>query len=123
MFDINLHESVNKLSSIVDDNIITFFQEVELAVKMQEGEVYGVSKYLNLNKYVFSRAISTIQILNEVQSYIIAECPSAAYVNWSIDVKWLTELDTIITDARGIYINVSVQTDNDTYIQNYLIGS
>jgi hypothetical protein len=133
--DLNLHNwdtpindvsgTSDRLHSIIDDDVVQFFQEVELAIKMSKNDVYGTKNYLDLNRYVFSRAIPTLQIRNDIMSYICKECPTSGNVQWELDVKFLSEMNNLITtsNGNGIYINLMVSANGNQYVQDYLIGA
>jgi hypothetical protein len=124
--DINLHEWNDRQKTIIDDEAALFFQEVEIAVKMSKDAVFGQKNYLDLTKFVFTRAISTMQIKNEIMAYIANECPSSGNVVWDIEVKFLSEMNTIISNTHGnggVYVSLNVHSGYNQYVQDYLIGS
>lgn len=122
--DLNLH-STNKQDNVITNQLELFFQEVEVAVKTFPGDVWNVTNFLNVNRYVFNRYISITQIRNEIMNYIENNCASASKFNWNCIVKLYSAKDTPGQKGDLVYIEVTVDKDSNDgqFVNKYILGS
>lgn len=122
--DLNLH-STSKQENMITNQLELFFQEVEIAIKTFPGDVWGVTNFLNINRYVFNRYISITQIKNEIMNYIENNCACASKYNWRVNVKLYSAKDTPGQKGDLVYIELVVDRDAESgqFVNKYVLGS
>lgn len=119
--DLNLHagESEQIMDNLITNPLHLFFQEIELAVKVNSGEIWGISNSINLRKYLFNKYITINQIKEEVSTFISRNCQHASEFVHTCDVEFLK-----IDNKDLIYILVKVYDTehNKEFIQKFLVG-
>lgn len=119
--DLNLYFD----SESIENNLITnplhlFFQEIELAIKIGPGQIWGVKNNIDLNKYLFNQYITINQIKSEITNFIDINCEQAKHHQHDIEVQILN-----VDNKDLIYIVVSVYSENENkeFIQKFLLGT
>jgi hypothetical protein len=127
MFDLNLHfDENNPQNNVISNPLHLFFQEVELAIQIAPGEIWGVKDGINLKRYIFNQYVTLTQIKNEITTYIRKNCAHAYMFPYKISVETVKNPE----GSDLIYIVMSVpnedndgQTHSKDFIQKFLIGS
>lgn len=119
--DLNLHagEPDQILDNLITNPLHLFFQEIELAIKINLGEIWGVKNSINLKQYLFNRYITTNQIKEEISNFISKNCQHAADFVHTCDVEFLK-----IDNKNLVYILVKVydNENNHEFINKFLVG-
>lgn len=124
--DLNLHEG-EPHENIIVNPLHLFFQEIELAIQIAPGEIWGVKDGINLSRYLFNRYVTITQIRNEIKNYINKNCQHSSAFSYNITVETIKSSQS----SDLIYITVTVNTVNtdsnvygDTeFIQKFLLGA
>lgn len=117
MLDINLI-SLEKETNILENKIELFFQEIAVLLDKGITDFYGVPYIVNLEKYIFSKYVTTSEVKYELVQYVKENCPSNYLCEWSVDVDYVKgKLDNDI-----LYIRFNVNHDGEIYTNQYLIG-
>lgn len=118
--DLNLYEDAEP---VIDNPLHLFLQEVELALKIAPGSIWGCKDSISLSRYVFNQYVTINQIRQEISSFIQQHCKHSSMFNWIIDVE------VIKVDGHDlIYIALEVETLNqrtgemDKYLQKFVLG-
>ena len=87
--DLNLHEDLilSKDYNILSSEAELFLQEIEIAMKMDSDDVWGIRGGFNLQDYVFAQYITEYEISNKLRNYIQDNCWHSQYFNWNVSVK------------------------------------
>ncbi len=120
--DIYLHGN-SITDSVLTEPLELFFQELELAIQIGPGEIWGVAQSINLKRYLFNQYVTLSQIKNEIKNYIVNNCEHATYFDYSIEAENL-KIDN--KDLIYIVINVSAIDQNNqpqTFKQKFLLGT
>lgn len=114
LIDLNLYSD-----EIISNPLHLFFQEIELAVKIGTGEIWGVKYAIDLNSYLFNQYISVNQIKNEISTFIAMNCEQAKNHQYDLEVKILN-----VENKDLIYIEITIysETENKEFIQKFLLG-
>lgn len=123
--DLYLHsaDTNSREMNIIDNTLELFLQEIEIAVKIAPGEIWGIYESININRYVFNQYVTLSQVKNELVSYIQRNCHHASKYPWVIDAQFLN------IDGKSIlYIIVQITRVNDVgisenFFQKFLLGS
>jgi hypothetical protein len=119
--DLSLHESDNPNGNILFNPLELFFQEIELAIQIGPGEIWGIKENINISRYVFNRFVTLTQIRNEITNYLSQHCQH------SKDFKYFVETSIINFDGKDlIYIAVKVvdvYEQGDEFLQKFLLGT
>ena len=108
--DLNLHEdSIQNISNnILFDNLRLFLQEVEIAIKLAPGDIWGIVDNINVSRYVFNKYITLNQVTNEIKNYIEKNCSQASRFSWTV------KADFLFVDGKNLlHINMNIQTPTD----------
>lgn len=117
--DINLYESDNINNNIIEEPLHLFFQEIELAIKIGPGEIWGIKYAVDLQQYLFNQYVNANQIKNELTTFINQECSQALNFNYNINVEFLN-----IDNKELIYIETIIYSKDDKeFIQKFLLGT
>lgn len=121
--DLALHESSHKELNVIDESLELFLQEIELAIKIGPGEIWGISDNININKYVFNKYITLSQVKNEISLFIEKNCACANRFPWSVDAQFLN-----IDGNKMLYIVVTVTRMNnesvpEDFVAKFLLGT
>lgn len=114
-FDIDLH---GENFELITDDFLIFQQEIELAIKIIQGEIWNRAEGLDIQNYVFNKYVSVYRMKQEIKRFINNECSSSHLFAWDIDVKLI-----IHDNSDMLLIEVSIegdenqQTTNKYYIQ------
>lgn len=121
--DLYLHGS-NIEDSILTNPIELFFQEIELSMKILPNEVWGISKAINVKRYVFNPHISITQIRNEILNFIAVNCEHAKYFNYTLSVDQIKS-DSFRDMVYCLFEIQSIDVDGNQqpYRQKFLLGS
>lgn len=122
--DLNLYSDsiVDGDFNVIDAPLHLFFQEIDLSIKINKGEIWGISDNINLKKYIFDKYITVNQIQNEVLKFISRNCQHASDFVFDVKVEFMK-----IENKELIYINVSIDStdingDDKKFIQKFLVG-
>lgn len=120
IFDINLYNSDDINLNVIISPLHLFFQEIELAVKIAPGEIWGTQYAIDLNKYLFNQYVTLNQIKNEVSTFIGKNCSQSQFFQYDTDVQILN-----IENKDLIYIEITIyNTEEDKdFIQKFLLGN
>ncbi len=111
--DINLHGDETGFL-MIEHPIDLFFQEVELAVKIIEREIWNIPEGLDIEKYVFNKYVSFNQIETEVKNFIEEYCEHASEYIWDCKVS--------IMNNEYLIINFTIKDEHgDELTNNFLI--
>lgn len=121
--DLNLHEG-EPHENIIVNPLHLFFQEIELAIQIAPGEIWGVKDGINLSRYLFNRYVTITQIRNEIKNYINKNCQHSSTFTYNVSVETIKSPQS----SDLIYITVTVNTDSTVYgdtefIQKFLLGA
>lgn len=119
--DFNLYYNGEDKSNdgIITNPIHLFIQEIELALKIGPGEIWGCKYSIELSKYLFNQFVTTTQIQREVTNFISVNCEHASVFNYEITTEILqVENKDLIYIVANIYDNDT----NQTFLQKYLLG-
>lgn len=83
--DINLYEDSDTM--IISNPAHLFLQEIELSIKIGVNEIWGVSDYIDLRRYLFSQYITLNKIKNDIKSYVLQHCSQATNFEWEVDAE------------------------------------
>jgi hypothetical protein len=119
ILDFNLYFSDKQ-----NENEITglqlFMQEIELLMKIKEN-IWGNTFFIDLEKYVFNKYISTEHIRQEIVSAVSKNCTQSNIFSYTIEIKMI-KLDES-KDMLYICFNL-FDTDSDrTFMQKFTITS
>lgn len=119
--DLNLHagEPEQILDNLITNPLQLFFQEIELAVKINLDEIWGINSSINLKKYLFNRYITINQIKEEITTFISRNCQHASEFVHSCDVEFL-KIDN--KDLVYILVKVYDTENNSEFINKFLVG-
>lgn len=119
--DLNLHagEPEQILDNLITNPLQLFFQEIELAVKINLGEIWGINTFINLKKYLFNRYITINQIKEEITTFISRNCQHASEFIHTCDVEFL-KIDN--KDLVYILVKVYDTENNSEFINKFLVG-
>lgn len=128
VIDLNIHygedESSTKYvpvynTSILDDRLSLYIQEIELAVRIGPKQLWGVKTCLHTEKYIFNQYITLNQIKNEMLTFITNECYHSQYFNTNIAAGIYR-----INNKDMIYVLLEILPNPDTEpIQlTYILG-
>jgi hypothetical protein len=118
MIDLNLIP-YDKSSILLENRLELFFQELAVIFDKKVTDFYGTPYCLNLQKYLFSRYVSTREVSHEITKYVIENCYNQQFFKWNVDVSYLqTEKQTDI-----LYIKFNIESDGEKYTNQFLIGS
>lgn len=86
--DLNLHEDtiLTKDDNILSSEIELFFQEIEIAIKMETTDVYGHYNTFCLQDYVFKQFVTESDIYRALSEHIKNNCYHAYLFDWNIEV-------------------------------------
>ncbi len=86
--DLSLHDDsiLSKNDNILSTDVELFFQEIELAIKMEPTDVYAHYNTFSLQNYVFSRQISETDIIAEITEHIKNNCYHSYLFTWNVNV-------------------------------------
>lgn len=122
--DINLHTSTENYRdiNIIDNELALFMQEIELAVKIGPGEIWGIYQSIDINKYVFNQYVTLSQVKQEISTYIGNNCAHASVFPWSVNAQFLD-----IEGKKLLYIVVKIsKTDSnqlpEDFMAKFLLG-
>lgn len=119
--DLNLHagEPEQILDNLITNPLQLFFQEIELAVKINLDEIWGINSSINLKKYLFNRYITINQIKEEITTFISRNCQHASEFVHTCDVEFL-KIDN--KDLVYILVKVYDTENNSEFINKFLVG-
>lgn len=119
--DLNLHagEPEQILDNLITNPLQLFFQEIELAVKINLGEIWGINTSINLKKYLFNRYITINQIKEEITTFISRNCQHASEFIHTCDVEFL-KIDN--KDLVYILVKIYDTENNSEFINKFLVG-
>ncbi len=106
-------------NGIITNELHLFFQEIELAIKIGPGEIWGVKYSIELSKYLFNQYITTQRIKNEITNFIAYNCEHSKLFNWEVNPEILN-----VENKELIYIVVNIY-DNESdknFLQKFLLG-
>jgi len=117
--DINLHfDNETGSQLLLTDDLKLFQQEIELAIKIIEGEIWNRPKNLDINRYLFNKYLSVYNIRNEIVNFITEECEHSNLFEWDLDIKFIkNELN-----EEFLLINITVYRNEEAYENKFLIG-
>lgn len=119
--DINLYDDSESL--IISNPAHLFLQEIELSVKIGVNEIWGVTDYVDLRRYLFSQYITLNRIKNDLRTYISEHCSQSARFDWGVDVELYKDS---VTGKELLHIIVTVNDVADDgevkkYVQKFAI--
>jgi hypothetical protein len=117
--DINLYDSTDVNSNIITNDLHLFFQEIELAIKIAPGQIWGIKYSIDLNKYLFNQYVTLNQIKSEISNFIGENCEHAKIFQYDINVQILK-----VENKDLIYIELTIysEEENKEFIQKFLLG-
>lgn len=120
IFDINLYDSDDINFNVIISPLHLFFQEIELAVKIAPGEIWGAQYAIDLNKYLFNQYVTLNQIKSEISTFIGKNCSQSQNFQYDINVQILN-----VENKDLIYIQVTIynEEENEDFIQKFLLGN
>jgi hypothetical protein len=123
--DLYLHSDSDQTRelNIIDNDLELFLQEIEIAVKIAPGEVWGIYENININRYVFNQYVTLSQVKNEISTYIGKNCANANRFPWTVDAQFLD-----VDGKKLLYIVVTITRTNDegiseNFFSKFLLGS
>ena len=128
---LNSTEDTNQENTVIDNSLQLFLQEVELAVKMEPGDVWGIYDAIDVSKYVFNQYITVYQVKSEMETYIAKNCEHSALFDWEVNPE-LIEIESMSIPALHINFKVHLSNRNDpsidddtiqTVTQTFLVGT
>lgn len=128
---LNSTEDTNQENTVIDNSLQLFLQEVELAVKMEPGDVWGIYDAIDVSKYVFNQYITVYQVKSEMETYIVNNCEHSALFDWEVNPE-LIEIESMSIPALHINFKVHLSNRNDpsidddtiqTVTQTFLVGT
>ena len=124
--DLYLHGDtpLTKNFNVLYNPIEMFMQEIEIAIKMAPGEVWGIFSAIDITQYVFSQYITAAQVKQEVSSYIIENCVSASKYPWDIEVVMIENKDS--NKLLHIIVTVNVVDSkgaSEEFKSTFVLGS
>lgn len=128
---LNSTEDTNQENTVIDNSLQLFLQEVELAVKMEPGDVWGIYDAIDVSKYVFNQYITVYQVKSEMETYIAKNCEHSALFDWEVNPE-LIEIESMSIPALHINFTVHLSNRNDpsidddtiqTVTQTFLVGT
>ena len=134
--DIVLNSTVdtNQENTVIDNSLQLFMQEVELAIKMEPGDVWGIYDSIDVSKYVFNQYVTLHQVKSEIETYIANNCEHSALFDWEVYPE-LIEIESMSIPALHINftVNLTNRSDEDgsdvddeiinTVTQTFLVGT
>lgn len=121
MFDINIDiDDIKKMDDLILENPLElFFQELAMIFNKKYTDFYGDPKCLNLQKYLYSKYISTSDINNEIRQYVMNNSYYSNLFKWEVETAFLDTPRKV--DVLHIVFNV--YSDGNIYTNQYIIGS
>lgn len=119
--DINLYEDSDTM--IISNPAHLFLQEIELSIKIGVNEIWGVSDYIDLRRYLFSQYITLNKIKNDIKSYVLQHCSQATNFEWEVDAEIYKDLESG-KELLHIIFTVNDISDNrevKKYVQKFAI--
>jgi hypothetical protein len=121
--DLNLH-GTGMMDNALIDPLSLYLQELELALKILPGEVWGVTDSVNLKRYLFNRYVTMTYIRNEILGFIKVNCQHSTDFQTSVNVETLANP----TGGDMVYIVMTVHVPgeggtNFDVVQKFLVGA
>lgn len=113
--DLNLH-GTEKDDNILSSEVELFFQEIELAIKMEPTAVYGHYGTFSLQNYVFTQFANETDIISTVTEHIKNNCYHSYLFNWNVDC--LIQEQTIIIQFNVVDVKTSEKFKKTFLIEN-----
>lgn len=114
--DLNLYDDMDNI--VISNPAHLFLQEIELAVKIGINEIWGMTDYIDLRRYLFSQYITLIRIQNDISTYISSHCAHSAQFDWSVEVEIFKD---DVTGKELLHIRCTVNdVQNDGEVKKYV---
>lgn len=118
-----VYDENNPENNIIDQDLILFLQEIELAVKLGPNDIWGINESINLNRYLFNRFVTVTQIRNEMITYIQKHCQHSQNFQFTLSVEMLN-----IENKDLVYITMKIiapdqNNEDKEFIKKFLLGN
>ena len=118
---LNCTEDTPIEDTVTDSQLFLFLQEVELAVKMEPGDVWGIYDSIDVSKYVFNQYITLNQVRTEIETYIANHCAHAEMFQWEVEPE-LIELEQNSIPVLHIIFTVEGGEEYGSVTSRFLVG-
>lgn len=120
--DLNLYfDEENIENNIIEEPVHLFIQELELAMKIAPGELWGFRYSMDLTRYVFNQYITISKIQEEISSFIEKFCEHSTQFPFNVEVE-IVEVD----GEEMLYIVMEIEnltsSEKEIITQKFLLG-
>lgn len=81
---LNFDSIGSKTKNVLTSGAELFLQEIELAIKMMPGEIWGITDSIGIDSYVFDRNVTGHDVNEDIIEYISRQCAHAALYPWTV---------------------------------------
>ena len=105
-------------TNFLDDNLELFFQEVMMCFNSNMTDFFGHIDFLNLQKYIFSKGLTTGEVNKYVHDYILHNCSMSMSYDWNVETSFLKSQK----DNDLLYVCFSVDSNGEKYSTQFIAG-